>query len=106
MKYFIFLCLVVSFAALAGAQSGELIKKPVYDMKKVDELFEKFIEDYSKTYKDEKDKQEHFERFKMRLADINKMNEKFKDSNLVFYIYEDMDLNEKEFNEKYKEELS
>lgn len=44
-----------------------------YDLNKSHVLFEKFIQDFKKVYKDEADKQLHYKAFKESLKLINKM---------------------------------
>ncbi|XP_026316573.1 fruit bromelain-like [Hyposmocoma kahamanoa] len=47
----------------------------VYDMEKIDELFEKFIKDYDRVYKDDEDRKIHFEAFKVNVERLNKRND-------------------------------
>ncbi|OWR54492.1 seminal fluid protein HACP057 [Danaus plexippus plexippus] len=48
--------------------------KPYYDIKDAPVLFEKFTKDYNRNYKDEADRQEHFQAFIKTLKSINKAN--------------------------------
>ncbi|XP_032525385.2 uncharacterized protein LOC116776316 [Danaus plexippus] len=48
--------------------------KPYYDIKDAPELFGKFTKDYNRNYKDEADRQEHFQAFIKTLKSINKAN--------------------------------
>lgn len=47
---------------------------PIYDLNEAPALFEKFIVDYEKHYKDEADKAAHYEAFVKSLQKINKLN--------------------------------
>ncbi|CAH0723334.1 unnamed protein product, partial [Brenthis ino] len=49
--------------------------KPHYDLNDAPALFEKFIKDYDRHYKDEADKNVHYEAFLETLKTINKSNE-------------------------------
>lgn len=46
-----------------------------YDMDGAPALFEQFIKDYNKVYKDDKDKESHFKEFKQYLEVLNNLNE-------------------------------
>lgn len=45
-----------------------------YDLDDAENLFDEFVKDYEKVYKDAKDRKKHFEAFKKNLADINLKN--------------------------------
>lgn len=47
---------------------------PIYDLNMAPALFEKFIKDYDKHYKDEADKAVHYQAFVKSLQKINKLN--------------------------------
>ncbi|CAG4983087.1 unnamed protein product [Colias eurytheme] len=49
--------------------------KPHYNLEEAETLFEKFIQDYNRVYKDEHDRQIHYEAFVNSLKLINKLNE-------------------------------
>lgn len=61
--------LLVFVAAVATAPTSEAPK--LYDLKEAPKLFEQFIKDNDKHYKDEHDKQVHFEEFRRYLKDLN-----------------------------------
>ncbi|XP_045771553.1 uncharacterized protein LOC123871688 [Maniola jurtina] len=63
------ICLLL-FALAVMAQE----EKPQYDLSKGEELFDKFIKDYNKEYKDEADKKVHYEEFLKSLKVINDAN--------------------------------
>lgn len=46
----------------------------IYDLNKAEILFEKFVRDYNKKYKDEVDRLVHFINFKKNLLNINELN--------------------------------
>ncbi|KAI5651727.1 cathepsin propeptide inhibitor domain (I29) domain-containing protein [Phthorimaea operculella] len=46
----------------------------LFDINKAEELFEQFIKDHNKTYKDEEDKKIHYEAFTKNLEKINRLN--------------------------------
>ncbi|KAH9633313.1 hypothetical protein HF086_004027 [Spodoptera exigua] len=67
--------LILVVAAMSSAGPADYPpKKEHYDLTKADELFEKFIKDFEREYKDEDDKQLHFEAFVESLKKINKLN--------------------------------
>ncbi|XP_053607990.1 uncharacterized protein LOC128673861 [Plodia interpunctella] len=47
---------------------------PHYDIEKAPQLFEKFIQDFKRVYKNEADKQVHYQAFVKTLIQINKWN--------------------------------
>ncbi|KAI5645713.1 cathepsin propeptide inhibitor domain (I29) domain-containing protein [Phthorimaea operculella] len=73
MNILIPFCFVV-FSALFTSSVGKPLDKPYYDLKDAEQLFEKFIKDYHRVYKDAQDKEIHFEAFKKSLIEINKQN--------------------------------
>lgn len=68
MKY---LSLILFLSIPAVVLSGNWFK---YDLNDAANLFDKFVKDYQKVYKDASDKKRHFEAFKKNLADINLQN--------------------------------
>ncbi|CAH1645457.1 unnamed protein product [Spodoptera littoralis] len=65
---------VVAIVNAAPADKDKVNDKPYYDIKKSAELFEKYIKDYNKHYKDEADKKVHYLAFVESLKIINKYN--------------------------------
>ena len=61
-----------------------------YNPKNAPELFNQFVKDYNKQYKDELDRQQHFETFVAKLNEYNKRNEN--STNTVFLINEFSDV--------------
>ncbi|CAH3835307.1 unnamed protein product [Pieris brassicae] len=56
-------------------------KKPIiYDLKDSKRLFEKYIKDFNKSYKDDKEYKEHYENFVDNLKFINQVNSSGKSS--------------------------
>lgn len=49
-------------------------KKPMYELEKAGELFEQFIKDFEREYKDAEDRRVHYEAFVKSLEKINKLN--------------------------------
>ncbi|XP_041978768.1 fruit bromelain-like [Aricia agestis] len=49
-------------------------KKILYDLNKAPEIFEQYIKDFNKSYKDDADKQEHYKAFVESLKTINRGN--------------------------------
>ncbi|KAI5645712.1 cathepsin propeptide inhibitor domain (I29) domain-containing protein [Phthorimaea operculella] len=73
MNILIPFCFVV-FSTLFTSSLSKPLKKPYYDLKDAEQLFEKFIKKYHRVYKDAQDRQIHFEAFKNGLIKINKLN--------------------------------
>lgn len=69
---FLALKLFLSITAVVLVQARDHAKQ--YDLEKAANLFDEFVKDYHKEYKDGTDRQKHFEAFKMNLADINSRN--------------------------------
>ncbi|XP_061713648.1 uncharacterized protein LOC133522343 [Cydia pomonella] len=67
------LSIVVLFALATMAAAGA---PTLYDLNKVDSLFEKFIQDHKREYKDAADRELHFNAFKQNVAKINEHNSK------------------------------
>ncbi|KAI5636773.1 cathepsin propeptide inhibitor domain (I29) domain-containing protein [Phthorimaea operculella] len=83
MKLLVFLCFV-SLAAISNAVN--INGKPYYDLRDAEKIFEEFQAKYNKVYKDEEDKQIHFESFKKALEDINRLNSDPEQATAVFDI--------------------
>ncbi|XP_013143163.1 PREDICTED: cysteine proteinase-like [Papilio polytes] len=71
-------------------------EKPKYDMKDAPQLFEKFVKDYSKVYKDENDRNKHYENFQSNLKDIIRTNEESKGFVVDINMFADLDKKEME----------
>ncbi|KAJ8730044.1 hypothetical protein PYW07_017082 [Mythimna separata] len=65
--------LLLAVAAMASAAPNTT--KPHYDVSNAKALFEDFIKEYNRNYKDEADKEAHFKAFVASLEKINKLNE-------------------------------
>lgn len=65
------ICIVIlcAFTVMVATDSTR------YDLSKARELFEQFIKDYDRSYKDTVDKEKHFAAFKNNLIQLNKDNE-------------------------------
>ncbi|XP_068632165.1 uncharacterized protein [Battus philenor] len=48
--------------------------RPIYDINNASVLFEKFIKNYGRKYKDEADKEQHYQAFIKSLHRINELN--------------------------------
>ncbi|KAL0893151.1 hypothetical protein ABMA27_014780 [Loxostege sticticalis] len=70
MKLLVNIALVVCICTLTMAAPD----KEYYDLAKAPEYFEKFMKDFNRVYKDDADKQVHFEAFKKNLEEINRQN--------------------------------
>ncbi|XP_047024074.1 senescence-specific cysteine protease SAG39-like [Helicoverpa zea] len=66
--------IVLVFALVAIASAAPAEDKPHYDLGKAPEYFEKFIKDYNKVYKDDADREVHYQAFVKTLAKINQLN--------------------------------
>jgi hypothetical protein len=66
---FVGIALLVFTATMATADETR------YDLSKTPELFEKFIKDFGRKYKDDADRQIHYEAFAKTLKIMNKQNE-------------------------------
>ncbi|CAH2106306.1 unnamed protein product [Euphydryas editha] len=67
-----FICCILLFVVAAMAVND----KPYYNLDDAPALFEKFIIDYNRSYKDEADKAMHYEAFLKSLQEINEANAK------------------------------
>ncbi|XP_038211919.1 senescence-specific cysteine protease SAG39-like [Zerene cesonia] len=65
-------CILLVIAAMASGAPAS--SKPYYKLEDAPTLFEKFIKDYDKVYKDDADRALHYEAFVRRLDQINKAN--------------------------------
>ncbi|KAJ8730042.1 hypothetical protein PYW07_017080 [Mythimna separata] len=81
------------------ASAATYTYKPHYDLNNAKVLFEDFINEYNKNYKDEADKGVHYQAFVKNLKKINKMNED--DSSDVFAINKLTDYTEEEMENMY-----
>ncbi|XP_022831096.1 cysteine proteinase-like [Spodoptera litura] len=70
--------LILVVVAMASSAPTDSPPQKHYDVEKADEIFEQYIKDYRKEYKDENDKQVHFKAFVETLKEINKLNEESK----------------------------
>ncbi|KAJ0177280.1 hypothetical protein K1T71_007289 [Dendrolimus kikuchii] len=69
-------CVSVLIALVTMANASDRPDQIKYDITNAQLIFEKFIQDFDKTYKDEDDKKAHFEAFVENLKKINEMNER------------------------------
>ena len=74
MRFVSVICIFV-LAVVAIATAYPSNRKPHYDLRDAPALFEKFIRDYNRHYKDEEDYYAHYYAFFMNLIQINKLNE-------------------------------
>ncbi|CAG9584723.1 unnamed protein product [Danaus chrysippus] len=65
-----FVVCVFLFAVVAVA----LGDKPHYDLNDAPALFEKFVKDFNKSYKDDADREVHYQAFVKSLQEINEAN--------------------------------
>lgn len=70
MKSVVLVVLVAIFVVVAK----KVIQPPQYDLDEAPKLFQKFIVEYKKRYKNNQDAQAHFEAFKENLKQLNKQN--------------------------------
>ncbi|KPJ15652.1 Viral cathepsin [Papilio machaon] len=56
--------------------STSMSNKPIYDINNAEELFEKFIKDFDRQYKDEAEREKHYQAFIKSLKRINELNTK------------------------------
>lgn len=54
--------------------SEEEHDKPIYNLKDAANLFKKYVIDYNKKYKNEKDYEKHYQNFVKNLKEINRLN--------------------------------
>lgn len=72
MRFISLVLLLVLFVILSVQGDGP----PHLDLDKAPELFEKFIKDYNRHYKDDAEKHFRYELFKKKLAFLNLLNDK------------------------------
>lgn len=72
MNKLVLLFLIVA-ATICFVEADVLVRE-VFDIDKADHIFEEYIKNFSKEYKDEKEKQARFEIFKKTLIKINEIN--------------------------------
>ncbi|XP_075973069.1 berghepain-1-like [Anticarsia gemmatalis] len=65
---------VVAVAMATDAEEAGTASPRFYDLKDAPQLFEKFIKDHNRKYKDDADRQVHYEAFLNTLQKINKDN--------------------------------
>lgn len=68
-----FICHILLFVVAAMAVNY----KPHYNLHDAPALFEKYIIDYNRNYKDDEDKAAHYEAFVKNLKEINKLNAEY-----------------------------
>ncbi|XP_014359839.1 putative cysteine proteinase CG12163 isoform X3 [Papilio machaon] len=56
------------------ATSASELKRPFYDVNDAEALFEKFVKDFNKSYKDDADREKHYQAFIKSLHTINELN--------------------------------
>ncbi|KAJ8728212.1 hypothetical protein PYW08_016597 [Mythimna loreyi] len=66
--------LTLAVVVLALANAYPVGEKPFYDLRDAPILFEKFVKDYNKQYKDVDDKYAHYFAFLKNLVKINTLN--------------------------------
>ncbi|CAK1547242.1 unnamed protein product [Leptosia nina] len=69
MVRLVFVAVLITAAVVFGAT-----RKPYYDINDASALFEKYVRDYHKVYKNEADRAEHYAAFVNTLKVINKAN--------------------------------
>lgn len=65
-------------------------KPPIYDLKDAPELFEKFIKDYHKEYKNKVDYNKHYDNFVLNLKYINSVNKEGGSSSSDINLFTDL----------------
>lgn len=65
-------------------------KGTIYDLKDAPKLFEKFIKDYNKVYKNEEDRDMHYKTFVSNLKYINEVNSEGKSFTVDINLFSDM----------------
>ncbi|KAJ8730040.1 hypothetical protein PYW07_017078 [Mythimna separata] len=91
--------LLLAVAAMASAVPDTYIYRPHYDLSKAKVLFEDFIKEYNRIYKDEADKEDHFQAFVESLKVINELNAQ--NSGAIFDINNLADYTEEEKRNLY-----
>ncbi|CAH0397846.1 unnamed protein product [Chilo suppressalis] len=71
-----FVSVVLLVCAVAMASAAPADKPRHYDLNDAPAIFEKFIKDYNRSYRDEYDKKVHYEAFVINLQEINELNKK------------------------------
>ncbi|KPJ15654.1 Viral cathepsin [Papilio machaon] len=71
-------------------------EKPKYNLKDAPQLFEKFMKDYNKEYKDEYDRNRHFQNFQSNLREIIRTNEESRGFVVDINMFADLDKKEME----------
>nr|XP_034830542.1 papain-like [Maniola hyperantus] len=66
------------------------VKPPIYNLKDAPKLFEKFIRDYNKEYKDKQDYSKHLKNFISNLKYINDVNKQAGSSSSDINLFSDL----------------
>lgn len=74
---FAFITLVLLVLRLVTLSIQEEDGPILFSLDDAPQLFEKFIMEYKRTYKDKNDRDFHYEQFKNNLAKVNEINEKY-----------------------------
>ncbi|XP_026750824.1 cysteine proteinase B-like [Galleria mellonella] len=70
----VFISVVLLIVVIAMASADDTPKKVYYDVNEAPSLFEKFVKEYNREYKDETDRKTHYDAFVKSLHSINEMN--------------------------------
>ncbi|KAJ8730037.1 hypothetical protein PYW07_017075 [Mythimna separata] len=84
--------LLLAVAAMTSAAPNTT--KPHYDLSNAKDLFEDYIKEYNKIYKDEADKEVHFRAFVKSLKIVNEANELSKSATFDINQYSDYTIEE------------
>ncbi|NP_001037057.1 BCP inhibitor precursor [Bombyx mori] len=71
-----FVSVALLIATVVMASSAETDTPRHYDLNQAKELFEIFVKEHNREYKDDADRELHYQSFKKHLAEINQLNEK------------------------------
>ncbi|KAI5645709.1 hypothetical protein NE865_02376 [Phthorimaea operculella] len=77
MKVMTFLLFGSLVAITYGTPEDDYVNAHYYDLIDSAKLFKKFVKDYKKIYKDERDKQHRFDVFKTNLEFLNKLKREY-----------------------------
>ncbi|KAJ8730035.1 hypothetical protein PYW07_017073 [Mythimna separata] len=86
--------LVLLLAVAAMTSAAPNTTKPHYDLSKAKDLFEDYIKEYNKIYKDEADKEVHFQAFVKTLKIVNESNELSTSATFDINLYSDWTIEE------------
>lgn len=70
-----FVSVVLTLGVVAMANASGNLEKPHYDVSNAHSLFEDFMKTHNRQYKDDADKEVHFQAFAKNLEKMNKLNE-------------------------------